>query len=198
MSVPCSLADNETESWVAWQLLLDLADVLSVDETAADGSAATAGSDVHQQQPPQKTNGGKDEDEEEEEEEKKKPGISSTLSYDLVNVGRECLAKLSNQLFWRLENATSLPAVKSAAASMVALQRDVDRLLCADSGFSFGRWILEARAWGKTEDEASYFEWQARAQPTTWLPACPNRPTSNRTADTCGSRSDLADCEDPA
>merc|ERR1712151_814400 len=38
-----------------------------------------------------------------------------------------------------------------------------------------------------------YFEWQARAQPTTWLPACPVRPTSNITKETCGSRSDLAD-----
>ena len=173
---------NETESWVAWQLLLDLADELAVEDTVDTGDGQ------QHRVPPQKGEGGGNQ----------KKAISSTLSYDLVNVGRECLAKLSNQLFWKLENAASLPAVKAAAAEMVALQRDTDRLLCGDEGFSFGRWLLEARAWGSTDDEADYFEWQARAQPTTWLPACPNRPaggTSNHTADTCGSRSDLADCE---
>ena len=29
--------------------------------------------------------------------------------------------------------------------------------------------------------------------PSSWLPACTNRPTSNTTKSTCGSRSDLAD-----
>ena len=184
-------ADNETESWVAWQLLLDLADALAVDNTAADGIAASADTEDRQYRPPQGADDGK------QTKKKENTGISSTLSYDLVNVGRECLAKLSNQLFWKLENSASLPDVTYAAASMVALQRDADRLLCADDSFSLGRWLLEARAWGKTDDESNYFEWQARAQPTTWLPACPTRPTSNRTADTCGSRSDLADCEHP-
>eukprot|EP00040_Diaphanoeca_grandis_P035238 m.221025 g.221025 ORF g.221025 m.221025 type:complete len:864 (+) comp33335_c0_seq1:105-2696(+) len=120
--------------------------------------------------------------------------LSSTLSYDLVNVGRECLAKLSNKMFFQLEEATNRSEVVKLASELMELQDDVDSLLCTDIGFNFGRWILEARAWGEGDaDLADYYEWQARAQPTTWLPACPDRPTSNTTKETCGARSDLAD-----
>ena len=69
--------------------------------------------------------------------------------------------------------------------------------LCADNGFSMAEWIANARSWGASESEQDDLEWAARAQPTTWLPACPpaQQPSSNRTRGICGARSDLADCE---
>lgn len=129
--------------------------------------------------------------------------LASTMNYDLVNVGREALAKLSNDVYFRLLSANNSADVRAAGASMVELQHDADRLLCSDKGFSMAAWVASARAWGSggregggrkgNQRESDLYEWQARAQVTSWLPACRARPTSNTTHDVCGSRSDLAD-----
>ena len=132
--------------------------------------------------------------------------IPTTLRYDIVNVGRECLAKRSNALFAALEAAGqrggggSAAAVRSASEAMGALQRDADALLSTDAAFSLGRWVGAARASlpGASAEQKQWLAWQARAQVTTWLPACapdvaPGWPSSNTTKGSCGSRSDLAD-----
>ena len=132
--------------------------------------------------------------------------MPTTLRYDLVNVGRECLAKRSNALFAALEAAGqrggggSAAAVRSASEAMGALQRDADALLSTDAAFSLGRWVGAARASlpGASPAQKQWLAWQARAQVTTWLPACapdvaPGWPSSNTTKGVCGSRSDLAD-----
>ena len=78
---------------------------------------------------------------------------------------------------------------------MVEMLEDADELLCADVGFSMAEWVEKSRLWGDTAAEKDQLEWAARAQPTTWLPACPpsEQPSSNRTRGICGARSDLAD-----
>ena len=125
----------------------------------------------------------------------KSAALPATLRYDIVNTGREVLAKISNRLF----NATTAAATSSALATamppMLGILADADELLCVDNGFSMDEWIRNARKWGVTPAEQDRMEWAARAQPTTWLPACPpsEQPTSNRTRGICGARSDLAD-----
>ena len=133
--------------------------------------------------------------------------MPSTLLYDLINVGRECLAKRSNVLFAALEAAGSaglIPGgnaatVAKASAAMAELQHDADALLATSASFSLGRWVRAARVTlpGASAAQQQWLAWQARSQVTTWLPACDPRthtyPTSNTTKGICGARSDLAD-----
>jgi alpha-N-acetylglucosaminidase len=91
--------------------------------------------------------------------------LPSTMNYDLVNIGREALAKLSNAVLRSLENARRVDELEVEAAKMLGLQLDADRLLCSDRGFVAGMWIQEARAWGTgDEGEERYYEWAARVQ----------------------------------
>jgi alpha-N-acetylglucosaminidase len=121
--------------------------------------------------------------------------LPSTLNYDLCNTGREVLAKISNRLFNATTAATGVSSLAIAMAPMMEILEDADELLCADAGFSMAEWIDKSRRWGDTTFEKDRLEWAARAQPTTWLPACPpaEQPSSNRTRSICGARSDLAD-----
>ena len=127
--------------------------------------------------------------------EKRKGELSTTLRYDIVNTGREVLAKISNRLFNATTAATNAVELAAAMAPMMEILEDADELLCTDNGFSIAEWISMARAWGDTAEGKDDLEWAARVQPTTWLPACPlaAQPTSNRTHSICGARSDLAD-----
>jgi alpha-N-acetylglucosaminidase len=129
-----------------------------------------------------------------------KETMPETLMYDIVNVGREYLAKVSNAKFSALANATSAAAVAKAGADLNEISDDVDELLCTDFGFRASWWIDAAVKLGTTADEKRSLEWAARAQPTTWLPACdekswptPSGNVSNQVTGTCGTRSDLAD-----
>ena len=126
--------------------------------------------------------------------------IPEPLRYDIVNTGREYLAKLSNGRFTALANATSVPLVTKAGSALHEISSDVDALLCTDFGFTASWWIDSAIKLGATKGEQRSLEWAARAQPTTWLPACdkaqwptPSGNVSNQVTGTCGTRSDLAD-----
>lgn len=45
---------------------------------------------------------------------------------------------------------------------------DMERLLSTQNYFLVGKWIADARAWGKDEAEADYFETDARNLLTSW------------------------------
>lgn len=121
--------------------------------------------------------------------------LPTPLRYDVVNTGREVLAKVSNRLFNATVAANTSASLAAAMGPMLGVLEDADELLCTDNGFSMAEWISNARSWGDTAAEQDQLEWAARAQPSTWLPSCPPsmQPTSNRTRGICGSRSDLAD-----
>ena len=97
--------------------------------------------------------------------------LSQTMSYDLVNLGREVLSKVSNDLFDKLLNATTVAEVRSRGKAMLDLMADVDRLLCSDSGFLASSWISDAKRWaaGNTTLER-YFEMAARSITSVWTP----------------------------
>lgn len=126
--------------------------------------------------------------------------IPEPLRYDIVNTGREYLAKLSNKRFAMLANSTTVLEVTTAGRALHEISSDVDALLCSDFGFTASWWIDSAIKLGATREEQRSLEWAARAQPTTWLPACdksqwptPSGNVSNQVTGTCGTRSDLAD-----
>jgi hypothetical protein len=60
-----------------------------------------------------------------------KAAVPDTLRYDIVNVGREVLAKISNGRFNALAQAKTPAAVAKAGAALKDLSVDMDELLCS-------------------------------------------------------------------
>mmetsp|Transcript_81842 Transcript_81842/g.253998 ORF Transcript_81842/g.253998 Transcript_81842/m.253998 type:complete len:873 (-) Transcript_81842:104-2722(-) len=101
----------------------------------------------------------------------------TTLRYDVVNVGREVLDKVANRRFEALARARSAPAARAAGRGFLEVQHDADRLLCTDPTVSLNSWLGAARALGHAQGGArlaGLYDRLARAQLTTWLPACAN------------------------
>ena len=105
--------------------------------------------------------------------------------YDLTNAGREVLAHLATPLALDFRDALHAPRVDAAALAAAGAAyadhlRALDALLAADAAFLLGPWIAAARAWGANASDcgaracADFYEWNARAQLTTWYPP-PNR-----------------------
>ena len=62
----------------------------------------------------------------------------SPLNYDIVNCGREVLAKISNTLLNRTSRATSSAELEVAMKPMLGILADADELLCSDPGRALG------------------------------------------------------------
>lgn len=106
--------------------------------------------------------------------------------YDLTDVGREVLSRLSTSFALNFRDAlyaTEIDAtlLSDAANSYAGLLRALDAILGADAAFLTGTWIGTARAWGAGANDcgesirgniscADFYEWNARAQLTTWYP----------------------------
>jgi len=106
-----------------------------------------------------------------------------TLRYDLVNTGREALAKLSNHIFFELMNATTATGVESAGAKLLEMMADADRLLCSDDGFTASGWIHQAQRLGDSLGMRGYMELNARSQTTVWTPQGKGSTTLTRVVD---------------
>lgn len=108
-----------------------------------------------------------------------------TLNYDIVNVGREVLAQLITTFEKELTDAVSRKdkaAAKISAATLMQAYTDLDELTGCDAGFLLGPWIAAAKTWANTTDApASYYEWQARSQVSTWWPMAPSALAVNAT-----------------
>ncbi|CAK9112192.1 Alpha-N-acetylglucosaminidase (N-acetyl-glucosaminidase) (AtNAGLU) (Protein CYCLOPS 1) [Durusdinium trenchii] len=106
------------------------------------------------------------------------PRIPETLRYDLVNLGREVLSKISNEFFSKLASATTAGAVKAAGSEMLNLLLDVDRLLCSSGAFLASTWIANSVRWADGNATLErYFEMAARSQTTVWTPQTPGSTT---------------------
>ena len=115
------------------------------------------------------------------------------LRYDLVNLGRELLAQLTQPAFFNFTGAYGAAAVgtpayekavKATGTFYSTLLRDIDELVATDSAFLLGPWIAMARGLGggamdcvadrfpslSSGDCADFLEWNARVQVTTWNP----------------------------
>ena len=111
------------------------------------------------------------------------------FTYDLVNTGREVLAQLSTPLSLNFSDATvnahgalSASLVARTGSAYVELLHDLDTLVATDVAFLLGPWLESARAWGANASDcgetplgprascSDVYEWQARAQLTTWYP----------------------------
>jgi alpha-N-acetylglucosaminidase len=108
------------------------------------------------------------------------------FTYDLVNAGREVLAQLSSPAALNFSRALAekplaAPRLAASGGAYAGLLHTLDGLLATDAAFLLGPWVASARAWGANASDcggglrgdiscADFYEWNARAQLTTWYP----------------------------
>ncbi len=100
-------------------------------------------------------------------------GAVDTYRYDEVDVGRQALADLSLPVY-----AEAVSAYRAGDAARFAAARDrfldliddMDALVGTRREFLFGRWLADARRWGKSAGEKDLYERNARLLLTLWGP----------------------------
>ena len=100
----------------------------------------------------------------------------STYQYDLVDISRQCLANLSIPLqkeFAASYEGKDMEAFKNQTKQFLDLMDDMDTLLSTREEFLLGKWIADARSWGKTDAEKNIYEANARNLVTAWGPVTP-------------------------
>jgi alpha-N-acetylglucosaminidase len=91
--------------------------------------------------------------------------------FDVVNLTRQVLGNHIAVVQARMAQAyrqKDLPAFRHESARFLELGRDLEQLLGTRHEFLLGRWLADARSWGKTPVEQDYYEHNAREIITTW------------------------------
>ncbi|XXG79446.1 hypothetical protein AAC387_Pa09g0511 [Persea americana] len=97
---------------------------------------------------------------------------SFTYRYDLVDLTRQVLSKLANQVYldavtaFRQKNASALTL---QSQKFIELIKDIDTLLASDDNFLLGTWLESAKKLATSESETRLYEWNARTQVTMWF-----------------------------
>ncbi|KAM5552199.1 hypothetical protein ABKV19_026860 [Rosa sericea] len=96
---------------------------------------------------------------------------SLTYRYDLVDLTRQVLSKLANQVYVDAVTAFQRKDVKAFdlnSKKFVQLIRDIDALLASDDNFLLGTWLESAKKLATSPTEMRQYEWNARTQVTMW------------------------------
>lgn len=99
-------------------------------------------------------------------------GGSLTFRYDLVDLTRQVLAKLANQVYY-----DAMAAYFGNDANGFTLQNqkfselieDIDTILASDDNFLLGTWLESAKTLAANQEEQKQYEWNARTQVTMWF-----------------------------
>jgi alpha-N-acetylglucosaminidase len=91
---------------------------------------------------------------------------------DLCDITRLSLTAAAAELrrsMFEAFNRKDASAFKKLSAQFLGLGRDLNAFLGTQPAYLFGKWVADARAWGKDAAEADYFERNARTIVTTWV-----------------------------
>ncbi len=102
-------------------------------------------------------------------------GGNDNYRYDVVNLTRQVLGQLAVPLVTRAQDAYSQgnrSALAAAGRQVTDLLGDLDTLVGTREEFLLGRWIADARRWGRTDAERRRYEWNARNIITLWGTKC--------------------------
>ena len=102
-------------------------------------------------------------------------GGNDAYRYDVVNLARQVLGQLGLTYVNRVEEAfkaKNRAALVAAEKDVTGLLRDLDALVATREEFLLGRWIGDAKRWGKTPTEQRLYEWNARNIITLWGTKC--------------------------
>jgi alpha-N-acetylglucosaminidase len=96
---------------------------------------------------------------------------SEGYSYDLVDITRQVLANYASPLQQKISNAfrnNDRASFKKYSLEFLTLIEDLDTLLATRKEFLLGKWIMDARKWGITDNEKNLYEFNARDLVTLW------------------------------
>lgn len=97
---------------------------------------------------------------------------SLTYRYDLVDLTRQVLSKLSNQVYMDAVTAFRMKHVKAFnlhSQKFLQLIKDIEVLLASDDNFLLGTWLESAKKLTVNSWERKQYEWNARTQVTMWF-----------------------------
>ncbi len=101
-------------------------------------------------------------------------GTVDPYQYDVVDITRQILSNYAQELHKEIRLAylqKDRAAFTARTAEFHQLLRDVDTLLASRREFLFGKWLGDARAWGKTPEEKNLLATDAAMLVTIWGPA---------------------------
>jgi alpha-N-acetylglucosaminidase len=98
---------------------------------------------------------------------------SDGYRFDAADVARQALSNLGQSL--QKEAARAVAAKEQAACAkssteFLALLEDVDAVCATRGEYHFGKWVADARRWGRTADEQALYEYNAAMLVTLWGP----------------------------
>lgn len=99
------------------------------------------------------------------------PSNTSSYQFDIVNLTRQWLSNLFEEEFATYKDAAvqlKTDEMEKSKEKLLGIFDDLETLLSTQQYFLVGKWISDARAWGKNEAEADYFETDARNLITSW------------------------------
>lgn len=97
---------------------------------------------------------------------------SITFRYDLVDLTRQVLSKLANDIFLKAVIAfqrKDLETLDLHSEKFIRLIEEVDQLLATDDNFLLGTWLESAKSLASNPRELGQYEWNARTQITMWF-----------------------------
>ncbi|THU57890.1 hypothetical protein C4D60_Mb03t08340 [Musa balbisiana] len=96
---------------------------------------------------------------------------SATYRYDLVDLTRQVLSKLGNQVYLDVMTAyqeKDAKALNFHSQKFLDLIEDIDELLASDNNFLLGTWLESAKSLAVSDSERRQYQWNARTQVTMW------------------------------
>ncbi|KAF7824582.1 alpha-N-acetylglucosaminidase [Senna tora] len=98
---------------------------------------------------------------------------SLTYRYDLVDLTRQVLSKLANQVYIKAVTSfqkKDIDAFHYYSNKFLDLIEDIDVLLASDDNFLLGTWLESAKKLALNQQEMmKQYEWNARTQVTMWF-----------------------------
>lgn len=91
--------------------------------------------------------------------------------YDIVNIGRQVLGNYFLTLRDRFTlnyTTRNLSGLSETGKQMLSVLDDMDQLLATQHSFLLGKWLKDAKSFGRTAAEKKYYEENARVIITTW------------------------------
>lgn len=99
-------------------------------------------------------------------------GNLATYRYDVVDLTRQVLAKISNQLYYELMHAYQSgdqEKLVDTSRELLELVSDLEELLASSDCFLLGSWLESAKELATSERQKAKNEWNARTQVTMWF-----------------------------
>ncbi|MBS2212667.1 alpha-N-acetylglucosaminidase [Carboxylicivirga mesophila] len=96
---------------------------------------------------------------------------SDGYRFDLVDLQRQVLSNLAQEIDKKITEAyfnKDLQAFRKHSACFLELLVDVDRVVSTRDEYNFGKWVADARKWGRTAEEGDLYEYNASLLVTQW------------------------------